>query len=283
MNILEQLSITGIITVSFPEAIIITVLGITATGKFKYLGNKLNLIKIILMAVAITLLSNFLRGKLSSEIESVLINLFIVSLLYIFIARLKFYESIMAALLSIIIIAVIQNFTVLGVSTISGLTYNEAFKNDLKLFLFVIPERILEIALIILSLRFNLKIIDLDNTNIKKKEYYIQLLVYIISICFLIFLSYFMVKILISGGGNHTSSTNSLLLRLNVYLALFVTIVLTLAIHNTTEHYQNKNTLNNNEIMQSLDYISGLINEKDLPEAKNAIDNLKIHISSNNF
>jgi hypothetical protein len=279
VKVVEQLSTIGIFTVSFPEALILTVLGIIAIGNFGYFKSKKNFLRIVLMAVVIALTSNFLREALDNEIESTVINIFVISLLYIFIARLKFYKSIMAALFSMIIIAVIQTPAVIGVSAISGLTYSEAFKNDFLLVLFVLPERILEIVLICLSMRFNLKIIDLESTNIKKKAYYVQLLVYIISICTLVFLSLLMVKILISDNGNLNSS-NSTLLRLNVYLTLFVTVVLTLAVRNTHEHYKNKNKLNNNEIMQSLDYIKDLIEEKELSEASSAIDSLKIHISS---
>lgn len=276
---MEQLSIISFFTVSFPEELILTVLGIIAIGNLGYLESKLNLLKIVIMAIIIALASNYLREPLDNEIESTIVNLLIISLLYIFIARLKFYKSIMAALLSMMVLAFIQTPAVIGVSAISGLSYTEALKNEVLLFLFVLPERILEIALIYLSIRFNLKIIDLESDNIKKKAYYVQLLVYITSICTLIALSLLTVKILVSNSGS-LSSGNITLLRLNVYLTVFVAVVLTLALHNTHEHYKNKNKLNNTEIMQSLDYIKDLIEDKDLAEASSAIDCLKTHISS---
>ncbi len=277
--VVEQLSIINIITVSFPEAVILTLIGIIAIGNFSYLESKLNLLKIVLMAVMITLTSNFLRDALDNEIESTIVNILIISMLFTFIARLKFYKSIMAALLSVIMLAIIQTPAVIGVSAISGISYTEAFKNDLLLFLYVLPERIMEIVLIYLSIRFNLKVIDLESDNIKKKAYYVQLLVYITSICTLIILSILAVKILISNNRS-LSPGNITLLRLTVYLTLFVAVVLTLAVHNTHEHYKNKNKLNNNEIIQSLDYIKDLIEEKELKEASNAIDSLKIHITT---
>jgi TRAP-type C4-dicarboxylate transport system permease small subunit len=138
--------------------------------------------------------------------------------------------------------------------------------------MFLLPERIIEIVIILFSHRFNLKIIDLESATAKRKEYIIQIVVYIISICTLLILSYTMVKVIINENNSITDSTNQVLLRINIYMALFVTFVLTIAMRSITEHYKKKNTLNNNEIIQSLDYIKGLIDDKDFIKAKNSID-----------
>lgn len=279
---MERLSNIGILTVSLPEGLILALLGILAIGKFNYLENKLNYIRILLMGVIIAILSNIVRANMDSQIECAVINMFITFFLYVVVIRLKFYESVMSALLGLLIISIIQTFALLCVSLISGISYNDAFQSDLRLFTFLIPERIIEIAVILVSLRFNLKIIDLESATIKRKEYIIQIVVYIISICSLLFLSYSMVKVIINENTSLTDSTNQVLLRINIYTALFVTFVLTIAMRSITEHYKKKNTLNNNEIIQSLDYIKDLIDEKDFLKAKNSIDGLKQHISEQN-
>jgi len=75
-----------------------------------------------------------------------------------------------------------------------------------------------------------------------------------------------------------TSSQNVYLLRINIFISLFVTIILTLAVKNIHEFYKNKNTLNNNEIVQNIEYIYRLIDEQKINEAKNALISLKSHI-----
>lgn len=282
MNVMERLSNIGILIVSFPEGLILTLFGIFSIGRFNYLENKLNYFKIALMSGVIAILSNIVRANMDNQIECVFINLFITFFLYVVILRLKFYESIMAAILGVLVISIVQTFALVCVTLISGISYDEAFQNDLKLFMFLLPERIIEIVIILFSHRFNLKIIDLESATAKRKEYIIQIVVYIISICTLLILSYTMVKVIINENNSITDSTNQVLLRINIYMALFVTFVLTIAMRSITEHYKKKNTLNNNEIIQSLDYIKGLIDDKDFIKAKNSIDGLKQHISEQN-
>jgi hypothetical protein len=75
------------------------------------------------------------------------------------------------------------------------------------------------------------------------------------------------------------STQNIYLLRLNIYIAVFVTIILTLAVKSVYAFYKNKNTLNNNEVIQSLEYIQGLLNEQNYEEANEALGTLKKHIT----
>lgn len=75
------------------------------------------------------------------------------------------------------------------------------------------------------------------------------------------------------------NTANSVLIRVNIYLTIFVTIILTISLKNTSDYYKKKNSLNNNEIKQSLEYISSLLNEKNYDELKDAVDKLSEHIS----
>lgn len=275
---MQQLSIMGAIFISFPEAVIISIIGILAIGKFNFFDNKKNYLKILLYAVISSVLAYFIRNRLDNE-ESLLLYLFISSLLFIFIIRLKFYESIFATIFGIVITLIITEIIcLLSVSAITGIKMEEAYKNELILILFSIPERLVQISLILISTRFNIKILDLETAAIKRREYYIQLIVYFISISSLLFLAVIMARMLLLDHGNIINPTNSLLLRLNIYLSLFVTVILTLAIRSTHEHYKNKNILNNTEVKQNLQYISGLLQEKKYNDAQDAVNTLQMYI-----
>lgn len=63
--------------------------------------------------------------------------------------------------------------------------------------------------------------------------------------------------------------------------AFFVTIILILAAWTINEHHKNKNILNNNELRQSLDYISTQIENQNIDEAKTALENLRNHLRKN--
>lgn len=278
VKFVDQISILSIFLVSFPEAVIVSTLGILSIGRFSYFNNKYNYVRIFLYAIVSAVSAYFVRRYVTSEIELTFVNLILICLSFIFIIRLKFYESVMATIFGFIILLVTEILCLIPTTTITGVKLDEVYINDLTRFLIFLPERVIQILLIKLSLHKKIKIIDLEYTNVKMKEYYIQLIVYIISIGTLMFLAVAMARLLVFGDANIMDSGNTIMFRINIYLSLFVTLVLTLAIRSTHEFYKNKATLSNNEFMQSLDYISTLVQEKNYSEAKNAIDNLKTHI-----
>lgn len=277
---MDQISIPSIIFVSFPEVLLVAILGILSIGKFTYLKNRSNYVKILGFSIITAVSSYFIRRAVSTEVESLLVFLIIICLLFIFVLRLKFYESILATLLGLTIFIIVEMVCLILITAITGITLDQTYtSNDLMRIYISIPERIVQVVLIALSLKFKIKVVDMQSADIKRKEYYLQLFVYIVSIGTLIFLAILMGKTLLFDNGNLMSATNTLLLRLNIYLSLFVTVILTLAIRSTHEFYKNKNTLSNNELLQSLEYISNLIEERNLNEAKNAVSSLKHHIT----
>ena len=279
VKFVDEISIISLAFTSFPESFLLIILGILAIGRFSYLKKKTNFIRIGVYAVVMSVLDYFTRRVISSPIENLLISLFASSLLCVFIMRLKFYESIMATLFGMVVVVSIQTAVLLILTAILKINLSHVYASDLLRILMTLPERTIQIVLVIFAYRRRIKIVDMESTTIKKKEYFIQLSVYIISIGTLIFLALVMAKILLFDHSNFTNATNTLLLRLNIYLSLFVTVILTLAIKNTHEFYKKKNTLNNNEFMQNLEYISSLIDEKNFNEAKGAVDSLKDHIT----
>lgn len=257
----------------------IAMLGIVAIGRVSLLQTVKGWLSIIGFAAICSTFSYIVRRNVNNEIENLLIFILIIGLLNIFVLRMKFYEAIFATLLGVIVFIITETICLLVVSSITGIKLNNAYLNDMTRFYISIPERIVQIFLIVFALRRDMKIIDMETPNIGKKEYYIQIVVYILSIGTLIFLAILMGKIIFFDNANHqTSSANDLLLRINIYLSLFVTIVLTLAIRSTHAYYKNKNALSKNEFMQSLDYISNMVENKNYLEAKEALNSLKGHL-----
>jgi len=275
---MAQSSIVSVLTISFPEAIAIILLGLLSTGKSEYIRSKINLARVLAMAALSSVMSFFIRKLVGSEIENLLVSFIMFTLLYIFIIKLTVYESTMASLLSLVLFTIEQTACILLLTAITGLNFENVLSNDITLFLFFIPERIVEAVLIYIFMKYNIKIIDFEKVNLKKKEFYLQLFVYIISICTLIFITNLLAKLAIYGDLDAiNNSTNSILVRINIYLTIFVTIVLTIAIKSTNDYYKNKNSLSNNELKQSLKYISNLLEEKNYEELKDALDKLTDH------
>lgn len=278
MRIVDEISIVSLISVSIPEAIIVAVLGILAIGKFNFFNSKVNLVKIIIFGIISSCITFFVRRIYGNVIDVTITSILVLCLLYIFIVRLKFYESILATLFGFIAFIIIQTLSLILISSIFELKLDKAFIDDLTRFLIVLPERLIEIAVIFVSAKFKLRIIDLESTNIKRKEYYLQLVAYLIAILTLIFLSIVIGKVLLLEHGEGIDASSLLLLRINIYLSLFVTIALTIAVRNTHEYYKSKNSLSNTEILQNLDYITSLIDNESYNEVNRVISQLKTHI-----
>ncbi|MCX7843306.1 MAG: hypothetical protein N2489_09580 [Clostridia bacterium] len=277
---MDQITISSLIFVSFPESIAIILFGIIAIGKINQLlsGRVRSLVKIFIFSLIYLIACFFIRRLVENVIENFIISFIIFCLLYILLLGFKFYESIIASIFGFLFMVIIQIVALSTTMAITGLTLSDAYQSDLTRFLLNLPERIIEIILIYLSIRFNLKVIDLNTLNIKKREYYIQLFVYFISIGTLIFIAVLMSDIIFfkSSSINTSSFTFE---RFNIYLTLFVTIILSIAIRNISEYYKTKNNLNNNELVQSLQFISSLICEQKYTVAHDELKRLINHIS----
>lgn len=277
---MDCISYLSIILISFPESFLIGLLSILTIGKFSFVKDIKNLIRLLIYAIISAVISFFVQSRVTTE-EGLLVYLFVSSLLFIFLLRLKLYESILASIFGF---AVQMMTEVLWLAIAQPFIFNDIesiYLNVGSLFLLSFPTRLLQLALVFLSLRFRIKIVDFENKNIKQKEYYVQLVVYVISISTLIFLSFLLTKMAVFGGSNDPSSIDNLLIRVNIYLTVFVTVILTLAVKNTHDYYKNKNRLNNNEFIQNIEYISSLIEEENILEAKDALDSLKTHLQAN--
>lgn len=277
---MKDMSFINYVLVSFPEQIIFLFLGILAIGKSSYLKTRSNYYRILTSACIMTVSSYLIRKQLGIETESTIVLLFIDVFLLIYIMRFKFYESITATIFSFLLLILIELPVSLLIGPIMGVrNEQDLYQNVNRLFIIVSIIRIIQILLVYLFYRFNFKIINMERSGIKRKEYYIQLTVYLISICTLAFLAFIMTKILLFNNDMSITSSNIYLLRMNIYISLFVTVILTLAVRGVYEFYKNKSVLNNNEVVQSLEYIYSLLDDQNYKEAKDALNSLKDHIS----
>lgn len=268
------------ILISFPESLLIGILSILTIGKFSYLTeNKKNIIRILIYSILSAAFSIYF-GNLVSDVEVLLLYLFITPLLFIFVLKLKLYESIISSIFGLVILVITEVLFFSLADPFIGNIIEHIYSDIHLLFLISLPSRLLQLILIYLFYKFNFRVIDFENKNIKNKEYYIQLVVYVLSIGTLVFLSFLLTKMVVFGGIDNTLSIDNFLIRTNIYLTLFVTVILTLAVKNTNDYYRNKNRLNNNEFLQNIEYISNLMKEDNIKEAKDAIDSLKTHLET---
>jgi len=267
--------------ISFPESLLIGIISILTIGKYSFFkeGRK-NTIRLIIYAALSAALSLIFVNKLTDE-ETLLLYIFITPLLFIFLLKLKLYESILASIFGLAFQVMTEVIWLSVAQPFMANKIDNMYTDIRLLFLLSLPTRLLQLLLIFLSYKFHIKIIDLENKDVKKKEYYIQLIVYILSIGTLVFLAFLLTKMVVFGDPNEVLSIDGYLIRINIYLILFVIIILTLTLKNTTDYYKNKNRLNNNEFLQNIVYISNLLNEENISEAKKAIESLKKHLQIN--
>ncbi|HOM03476.1 MAG TPA: hypothetical protein PLH43_11710 [Acetivibrio sp.] len=276
---MQNMSLIQYILVSFSEQIIFILLGFFSIGKYSYFKTRSNYFRILAIASIATSISYILREKFGLGSEASLLLLFLDIILLILIAKFKFYEAVTASVLAFSLILLVEMPFSVIISLILKIDGEKEFYHNASNFATsVLIIRSLQIILAVLFYRFKFKIVNMDNTSIKTKVYYIQLIVYLISLSTIGFLSFLMTKMLIFETAAITSSQNVYLLKINIFISLFVTIILTLAVKNIHEFYKNKSTLNNNEVIQNIEYIYRLIDEQNINEAKDALISLKSHL-----
>lgn len=277
---MNDLSFASFMLISFPEQLIIFFLGTLFIGKKSILKSPVNLIKVVFISLFMSILNYLTRKYLSFELESTIFSILVFILLLIYVLKYKFYEAIALSVFGFLLIIIIEiplSLLLKGLLQIGSQT--DLYKDYTKLIPWVLSVRFLQVLATFVLYKFDVKVLDMENCNIKKKEFYIQIAVYLISILSLGFLTVVMAKVLIFN--NNISSSNISLLRMNICVTLFITATLTVAVRGTYVYYKNKSALNNNEVIQSIEYIDSMINQENYREAKEALQNLKSHINKN--
>ena len=277
---MQGMSFLKFLLVSFPEHLLFIFLGSFAIGKYSFFKIRSNYYRVLAVSFLMIGLSYLFKEKLGLGAESTLLILFSYIILIIFVMKFKFYESIAASIFAFSLLLLVEIPVTVVMGSVLGVESNKAFMENFTLyFMIFFVTRLLQSLLVVLFYRFKFKVINMEYPNNMAKEYNKQLFVYLISICTLGFLAFLMTRMLLIDTNTMVSTQNIYLLRLNIYIAVFVTIILTLAVKSVYAFYKNKNTLNNNEVIQSLEYIQGLLNEQNYEEANEALGTLKKHIT----
>lgn len=277
---MDKLSFISFMSISFPEQIIVFILGTLFIGKKSILKSPVNIVKVVFISLLMSALNYIIRKYLNYELEITIFSMLLFILLLIFVLKYRFYEAISLSVFGFLLILIIEIPMSLLLKNLLEITSPaDLYNNYSKLVPWVFSVRFMQIITIILLYKFDIKVFDMENSNIKKKEFYIQIAVYLISILSLAFLTIIMAKILIFNDNISESSNN--LLRMNICITLFITATLTVAVRDTYSYYKNKNVLNNNELIQNIDLIYDMITQKKYREAKEALQNLKSHINKN--
>ncbi len=274
---MANISIPSLVLISFPEAIMLCLFGLMSVGRFSFLEKRNGLLKIALFAAIVSVLIFFIRPNLQNEMESMLVYMLLIFIMFIALMRLKFYESIFAMFFATLLFILTEGISIVTISAITGIKVDQNL-TDIMRFLITLPERVLQVLMVYLSYKYSIKIVDFQAKESKKKGYYIQLFVYAVSAGMLTFLTVLIARLLLFDNAPLLSKTTTMLLRINIYLTLFVTIVLVLAIKSINDFYKNRKTLSNNEISQSLEYISNLAESGDMEKVKEALQSLKIYV-----
>ncbi|HQD29708.1 hypothetical protein [Acetivibrio saccincola] len=277
---MDKLSFISFMSISFPEQIIVFILGTLFIGKKSILKSLVNIVKVVFISLLMSALNYIIRKYLNYELEITIFSMLLFTLLLIFVLKYRFYEAISLSVFGFLLILIIEIPMSLLLKNLLEITSPaDLYNNYSKLVPWVFSVRFMQIITIILLYKFDIKVFDMENSNIKKKEFYIQIAVYLISILSLAFLTIIMAKVLIFNDNISESSNN--LLRMNICITLFITATLTVAVRDTYSYYKNKNVLNNNELIQNIDLIYDMITQKKYREAKEALQNLKSHINKN--
>ncbi|AUG56017.1 hypothetical protein [Acetivibrio saccincola] len=277
---MDKLSFISFMSISFPEQIIVFILGTLFIGKKSILKSPVNIVKVVFISLLMSALNYIIRKYLNYELEITIFSMLLFTLLLIFVLKYRFYEAISLSVFGFLLILIIEIPMSLLLKNLLEITSPaDLYNNYSKLVPWVFSVRFMQIITIILLYKFDIKVFDMENSNIKKKEFYIQIAVYLISILSLAFLTIIMAKVLIFNDNISESSNN--LLRMNICITLFITATLTVAVRDTYSYYKNKNVLNNNELIQNIDLIYDMITQKKYREAKEALQNLKSHINKN--
>ncbi|TYQ14801.1 UNVERIFIED_CONTAM: hypothetical protein Cloal_1180 [Acetivibrio alkalicellulosi] len=277
---MENLSFLTFVLISFPDQIVVFLFGTLAIGKFNYFKDHKNYFKLFITFSLMTLLSFVTREVFGINFENTIFSLLFFILLLTYVLNFKFYESITASVFGFFILVLVEIPSSILLSNLLGIKGEQDLYNNIsKLFIWVSVIRSIQVLVIFILIRYKLKILDLEKSSIKKKEYYLKIVVYLISIVTFAFLILIMARALVFS--TDISSSNITLLKINICITILINIVLIIAVKGTHNYYKNKSDLNNNEVIQSIEYINSLINQQNYSEAKDALENLKTHITKN--
>ena len=143
-------SFLSFILLSFPESLLIGTISILTIGRFTFFkDDKRNIIRLLIYAIMSAALSLFFNGRVP-DVERPLIYVLITPLLFMFLLRLKLYESILASIFGLATQLVTEVIWISLAQPFLGGYIDKMYADLRLLFLFSIPTRLLQLLLIYL-------------------------------------------------------------------------------------------------------------------------------------
>jgi len=218
---MENMSLLQFILVSFSEQVIFIFLGTLSIGKYHYFKIHSNYYRILSTASLVTVISYILREKLGLVSEAPLLVLFADIILMIFIMRFNFYEAITSSVLGFSLIMLVEiPFSVI-ITLLLGINGAEELYQNAVILRYLYEYKVTANSFGILFYRFKFKVVNMENANIRTKVYYIQLIVYLISLCTIGFLTFLMTRMLIFEKNRDNFITKCLFIK-NKYFYFFI-------------------------------------------------------------
>ncbi len=143
---MEPLSLTVLLLISLPEAILVVTLGLALVGI------RPTLKQILLIGFIEAILGDLIRTLPFPFGVHTILQLITSSLVAYFIMRIQYRISLLAILLGVTVYGIVEGISASFLFAITGISFNDVFNNHLLRLAFFIPEAVL-LILIILALR----------------------------------------------------------------------------------------------------------------------------------
>lgn len=150
---MEPLSLTVIILISLPEAMLLGTLGLAL------IGIRPTLRQIILIGLVEAVLSGFIRLLPFPFGVHTILQFITFSLVIYFIMRIQYRTSFLVVLLSFTIYGIVEGISASFLFAITGISFNDVFNNHLLRLMFFMPEAALMILIILALWRFEEKLL----------------------------------------------------------------------------------------------------------------------------
>jgi len=268
-----------IIAISVPEQFMMAlfawvILGKKETARFR---------NVLFVGLFAALFFRILQMLLGSYVYTMIPQVLIFAALIYFLYRVNVLESVVSCLVTMIIFAAIQGamFNILCLWT--GLTEAEFKEENLYLLFFAIQYFIVIGAIVYVIYRLDINIRYLGKKNVKK--HYVSRIRFLILQLIFAFLQLIIIYTIVVRNIEFLYSQENLLL---VILAVIITITFTALVVKSVikmgEHIQReeeqKRQYDGREIIQNINYLYSLVEEKRYDELKSVLESIKDDINS---
>ncbi|HEY9061640.1 MAG TPA: hypothetical protein VIO64_14195 [Pseudobacteroides sp.] len=277
---MEQFSLINFLTMSIPEEFLLsffvwTILGKKDTVKFRYV-----IFTTLITAMAFISVQFLTNWDLSL---SAVLNLAIFAVIIFFTYKLSIFESVISALLSMVIYILIQSVTInIGMLILNKSNGMDIVPYEIRILLFI-PVFIIHCLISLILFKNNIKIL-----NFKKKKssiYYLSRIRFIVLQLTFTFLIIFLNFRLYWNNKNLFSSSNDkILIIMNLVLIVFFTVLILISVFKLGKDIQleeeQKRSFDGREFLQNIDYLCKLMENKDYVEAERMLESIKSDVNT---